>query len=43
MMKPQKLMMFAVLIVIGALLALQTGKDKSEKGALHGNAFSLEA
>jgi mono/diheme cytochrome c family protein len=43
MMKPQKLMMFAVLIVIGALLALQTGKDKSEKGALHGNAFSLDA
>ncbi|SNZ20029.1 c-type cytochrome [Cohaesibacter gelatinilyticus] len=42
MMKPQKLMMFAILIVIAALLALQSGKEGENDGPLHGNAFSLD-
>ncbi|MCV6576238.1 MAG: cytochrome c [Cohaesibacter sp.] len=43
MIKPQKLLMFAVLILIGALLALQNGKKDDQSGPLHGNAFSLDA
>lgn len=43
MLKPQKLMMFAVLIVIAALLALRSGSEDKNDSPLHGNAFSLDA
>jgi mono/diheme cytochrome c family protein len=36
-------MMFAVLIVIGALLALGSGKESDQKKGLHGGAFALSS